>query len=72
MKLNIKTNTDWKIIESCISPLEDSFEITVTEEQYEKIQLQYDTVVENWEIISQVKWQNAVDLEKAIEPEIVQ
>lgn len=66
MKINIKTNSEGKIIESCPTNLEDSSTITVTKEQFELLQLQYDTIVENWSIVSQVKWEDATNLEIAV------
>lgn len=66
MKLYIKTDSAGKITESCPSSLEDSSSITVTVEQYNLLQLQYDTIVENGKIVSQEKWTDAINLEISV------
>jgi len=63
MKINIITNDDWKITESCLAKMEDSDAISITEAEYELLVLQYDTFVKNWKIISQTKWTDAENLQ---------
>jgi len=63
MKINIITNDDWKITESCLAKMEDSDAISITEAEYELLVLQYDTFVKNWKIISQTKWADAENLQ---------
>lgn len=66
MKIYVKIDNNWLLVEACPNPIQDWEEITITKEQYELIQKQYDIVIENWKIISQEKWQNATDLENVI------
>jgi hypothetical protein len=68
MKIFIRTDENWQVLESCPEMITDWVEIDCTEEQFELLQKQYDTIVQDWEIISQVKWENAINLEKDNEP----
>ncbi len=63
MKLYIKTNEDGQITESCPTKMEWTTEITCTTEQFELIKKQYDTIVVNWKITTQTKWEAATNLE---------
>jgi len=63
MKVYVITNEDWLIVESCLDELIWATEITCTIEQFDFINKQYDTTIVNGKITTQIKWENAINLE---------
>lgn len=66
MIIYIRTDNDWLVLESCPNPIYNWVQTAVTEEQFELIKKQYDTIIKDWVIVSQEKWQNAIDLENSL------
>ena len=64
MKVFVKTDESWKIVESVIANVQDFELIEVSDEELEKLNAQFDTVVKGWKITAQTKWQNAELFEK--------
>lgn len=66
MQIYIKTDKTGKLFESSITKIEDAAIIEVTDEQFNLIQKQYDTIIKDGKIIEQIKGENAINLENSL------
>lgn len=66
MKIYIKTDINGKLTEAGTTKIEDAVIIEATDEQFNLIQKQYDTIIKDWVIIEQIKGENAINLENSL------
>lgn len=66
MKIYIKTEENGKLTEAGQTQIEDAEIIEATDEQFNLIQKQYDTIIKDGVIIEQIKGENAINLENSL------
>lgn len=64
MKVFVKTDENWKVIESVIANVQDFDLIEISDEESENLSAQFDTFVKGWKITKQEKGEAAEIFEK--------